>query len=75
MSSQYPGRQSPDPETLTGAQQHDIPGSGKIGSSMSSSTRPAPEFAQQQSEKEKRHSLQSNPEHEFERIQAAKYAK
>lgn len=75
MSSQYPGRQSPDPETLTGPQQHDTPGSGKIGSSMSSSGRPAPEFTQQQSEKEKRHSLQSNPEHEFEKIQAAKYAK
>lgn len=75
MSSQYPGRQSPDPENLSGAQQHDIPGSGKIGSSMSASTRPAPEYAQQKSDEQKRHSLQSNPEHELERIEAAKYAK
>jgi hypothetical protein len=74
MSSQLPGRQSPEPSTQTDAQQHDVPGSGKIGSTMGNA-RPAPEFAQQKSEQQKRHSLESNPENAYEKIEAAKYAK
>ncbi|KAJ5974287.1 hypothetical protein N7481_011497 [Penicillium waksmanii] len=74
MSSQLPGRQSPEPSNLTGAQQHDVPGSGKIGSTMGNA-RPAPEFSQDKSEQQKRSSLESNPEHPLEKIEAAKYAK
>ncbi|KAJ5242921.1 uncharacterized protein N7469_001248 [Penicillium citrinum] len=73
MSSQLPGRQSPDPERLTGSQQKDVPGSGKIDESLGA--RPAPEFAQQKSEENKRNSLPSNPEHPLEKAEAAKYAK
>lgn len=72
MSAQLSGRQSPDPERQSGIQQQDPPSSGKIGAS--SSSRPAPEFAQQKSDEEKQH-LQSNPEHPLEKIEAEKYAK
>ncbi|KAJ5112412.1 hypothetical protein N7532_000457 [Penicillium argentinense] len=75
MSSQFPGRQSPEPELLSGAQQRDVPGSGKIGSSMSSSSKPAPEFAQKKSNEQKQEHLTSNPVHALEKIEAAKYAK
>ncbi|KAJ5569777.1 uncharacterized protein N7459_009207 [Penicillium hispanicum] len=74
MSAPLPGRQSPDPERQTGAQQRDPPASGKIGPSGSSS-RPAPGFAQQQSEEAKSHRLPSNPEHPLEKIEAEKFAK
>ena len=77
MSSQNAGRQSPDPERQTGSQQQDVPGSGKIDDALSASgaSRPAPESAQQQSEKQKQTSLQSNPVHPLERAEEAKYAK
>ncbi|KAJ5907493.1 hypothetical protein N7495_000175 [Penicillium taxi] len=72
MSAPYQGegRQSPDPETQTGQQLHDPPGSGK----MSESTRHTHEFSQESSNNHfKEHGLESNPENEYSKIQAAKY--
>ncbi|KAJ5776930.1 hypothetical protein N7520_000176 [Penicillium odoratum] len=72
MSSKNAGRQSPPPESQSGAQQRDPPSSGKIGDS---SSRPAPEFAQQQSDQSKGDVLTSNPVHPLEKIEADKYRK
>ncbi|KAJ5635084.1 uncharacterized protein N7484_008397 [Penicillium longicatenatum] len=72
MSSQNAGRQSPPPERQSGIQQQDPPSSGKIGAS---SSQPAPEFAQQESDRSKSETLTSNPEHPLEKIEAAKYKK
>merc|ERR1712187_33905 len=71
MSAPNPGRQSPDPERQPGAQQQDVPGSGKteVGE------HPAPEFSQQSSEYFRDHVLTSNPEHPLEKIEAEKFAK
>lgn len=66
------GRQSPPPERQSGIQQRDPPSSGKIGDS---SSRPAPEFAQQESDQSKSNTLTSNPEHPLEKIEADKYRK
>lgn len=74
MSSQLPGRQSPEPEFQSGIQQRDPPASGKIGPS-SSSARPTAEYAQQKSEEEKQYNLRSNPVHNLEKIEEAKFAK
>ncbi|KAJ5890161.1 hypothetical protein N7504_010971 [Penicillium tannophilum] len=71
-STQNAGRQSPPPERQSGIQQRDPPASGKIGDS---SSRPAPEFAQDESNRSKSDTLTSNPEHPLEKIEAAKYAK
>lgn len=73
MSAQASGRQSPPPELQSGIQQQDPPASGKIGSTTAS--RPAPEFAQQESDAQKESMLKSNPEHPLEKIEAAKFAK
>ncbi|KAJ6103714.1 hypothetical protein N7486_003936 [Penicillium sp. IBT 16267x] len=72
MSSQNAGRQSPPPERQSGIQQREPPSSGKMGAS---SSRPASEFAQQESNRSKSETLTSNPEHPLERIEAAKYHK
>ncbi|CAI7673300.1 unnamed protein product [Penicillium manginii] len=53
---------------------HDVPGSGKISSTMGNA-QPSPKFAQDRSEETKQHSLESNPENPLEKIEAAKYAK
>jgi hypothetical protein len=71
MSAPYPGRQSPPPERQSGAQQGDPPASGKIADP---SVRPAPEYAQHESDEQKAH-LESNPEPRLEKIEAAKYRK
>lgn len=71
-NSQTAGRQSPPPERQSGIQQRDPPSSGKMGDS---SSRPAPEFAQQDSDRSKGETLTSNPEHPLEAIEAAKYKK
>ncbi|CAG8135079.1 unnamed protein product, partial [Penicillium nalgiovense] len=71
MSAPLPGRQSPDPERQPGAQQQDVPGSGKTEVGK----HPAPEFSQQSSEYFRDHVLTSNPEHPLEKIEAAKFAK
>ncbi|KAJ5711430.1 hypothetical protein N7488_005586 [Penicillium malachiteum] len=73
MSAQKSGRQSPPEERLSGIQQRETPGSGKIGSS--SSSRPAPDFSKKESERTKSEVLTSNPEHPLEKIEAAKFAK
>ncbi|KAJ5281703.1 hypothetical protein N7478_007075 [Penicillium angulare] len=72
MSAPNAGRQSPSEDRQSGAQQRDVPGSGKIGGS---SSRPEPEFSQQSSDKSKSDTLESNPKHPLEDIEAAKYAK
>lgn len=72
MSAPASGRQSPPPERQTGIQQQEPPASGKIGGS---SSRPAPEFAQQESEQHKESRLESNPEHPLDKIEAGKYVK
>lgn len=74
MSAPASGRQSPPPERQSGIQQQDPPASGKIGDA-SSSSRPAPEFAQQESEAQKANVLTSNPEHPLDKIEAAKFSK
>ncbi|KAI9835025.1 MAG: hypothetical protein M1838_005404 [Thelocarpon superellum] len=59
MSSTNQGRQSPDPERQSGAQQQDAPSSGKFadGGSFDGSNA----GNQQQSEKTKAEGLESNP--------------
>ncbi|KAJ5171438.1 uncharacterized protein N7500_004221 [Penicillium coprophilum] len=71
MSAPYPGRQSPSPERQTGAQQQDIPGSGKTDVGKP----PAHEHSQQSSEDFRDNVLKSNPEHPLEKIEAEKFAK
>ncbi|KAJ6179511.1 hypothetical protein N7519_009972 [Penicillium mononematosum] len=71
MSAPYPGRQSPDPERQPGAQQQDVPGSGRTEVGK----HPAPQFSQQSSEYFRDHVLTSNPEHPLEKIEAEKFAK
>lgn len=72
MSAPYPGRQSPPPERQSGAQQGDVPGSGKIADP---SVRPREaDFAQHESDEHKVN-LPSNPEQPLEKIEAAKYTK
>ncbi|KAJ5915982.1 hypothetical protein N7454_010889 [Penicillium verhagenii] len=72
MSAQHSGRQSPPEDRQSGIQQRDPPSSGKIGSS---SSRPASDFAHQESERSKSETLTSNPEHPLEKIEADKYKK
>jgi len=56
MSAPNPGRQSPDPERQTGAQQQDVPGTtGQISDEESSGEN------QKQSEDTKHTGLESNP--------------
>ncbi|PKX98814.1 uncharacterized protein P174DRAFT_447393 [Aspergillus novofumigatus IBT 16806] len=61
MSAQNSGRQSPPPETQSGAQQQDPP----------RRERPSPSFVATRSIR----SLESNPKHPLEDIEAAKYSK
>ncbi|KAI9729724.1 MAG: hypothetical protein M1834_006675 [Cirrosporium novae-zelandiae] len=60
------GRQSPPPETQTGAQQQDVPGSGKTGAAASDTQ------AKQSSDTTKFHGLESNPVHILEKSAHAK---
>lgn len=65
MSAPNAGRQSPDPERQTGAQQQDATGSGKAAPNAA----PSDDFSKDKSE-ENKSSLDSNPTHPLE--QAAK---
>ncbi|KAJ5542274.1 hypothetical protein N7535_004695 [Penicillium sp. DV-2018c] len=71
MSAPNAGRQSPDPERQSGAQQQDTPGTGKtrVGS------HPEAGQAQKAAEQFKEHGLQSNPEHPLEKHQEEKFSK
>jgi hypothetical protein len=70
MSAPNAGRQSPEPETQTGAQQQETPGTGRT----SVGSHPSPEQSAHSSEEFKK-TLQSNPEHPLEKIEAEKFAK
>ena len=72
MSAPLPGRQSPDPETQTGAQQQDPPSAGREPDEYKPKD---PEYAKRQSDKEKFHDLRSNPVHPLEIASHAKYAR
>jgi hypothetical protein len=72
MSAPYPGRQSPEPETQSGAQQRDPPSTGKLDSS----SHQAPEFSYEKGDaKPAGAGLESNPTQRYEEIEAAKYKK
>ncbi|PYH47596.1 uncharacterized protein BP01DRAFT_354801 [Aspergillus saccharolyticus JOP 1030-1] len=71
MSAPNSGRQSPPPESQTGAQQQSPPSKGQTGETYSTRSGGA---AQEQSENTKS-GLQSNPKHPLEDIEAAKYSK
>jgi hypothetical protein len=62
MSAPNAGRQSPDPERQTGAQQQDVPGSGKTVPNAA----PSDQHAKDKSEQTKS-GLQSNPTHPLEK--------
>ncbi|KAJ5881980.1 uncharacterized protein N7529_000652 [Penicillium soppii] len=68
MSAPNPGRQSPEPETQSGAQQQDTPGTGRT----SVGTHPSPGHSAHESEKTKS-TLESNPAHRLAEIEAEKY--
>ena len=67
MSAPLAGRQSPPPERQSGAQQQDIPGSGKTNVGK----QPSPVLS---SEEYRDNVMTSNPESRLEKIEAAKYA-
>jgi hypothetical protein len=73
MSAPNQGRQSPEPENQTGAQQQDIPGTGRT----SVGNQPSAEDNErsQRSQEDFKNNLPSNPESEFGKIQGDKYAK
>jgi hypothetical protein len=71
MSAPYPGRQSPEPETQSGAQQRDPPSTGKLGSSLYR----APEFSYERGDPKAGAGLESNPTQRYEEVEAAKYKK
>lgn len=72
MSNPNEGRQSPDPETQTGAQLHDPPSHGKLDDF---STRPTPEFSYEKSDQKGPTLNGSNPKHVLEDIEAEKFKK
>ncbi|KAI9839800.1 MAG: hypothetical protein M1837_001999 [Sclerophora amabilis] len=69
MSAPYAGRQSPDPERQTGAQQQDPPSTGKADAAPSSTS------AKEESETTKNHGLESNPKGQLEDKAAEKLSK
>lgn len=71
MSAPNPGRQSPDPERQSGAQQQDPPSAGKTFPEF----RGDPRHSQAESEDTKNNRLQSNPTHRLEEIEAEKFEK
>jgi len=62
LSAPNPGRQSPDPERQSGAQQQSPPASGRASPERA----PSPGHAQRESERAKQTVLQSNPVHPLE---------
>ncbi|OOQ85392.1 hypothetical protein PEBR_26322 [Penicillium brasilianum] len=72
MSAPRPGRQSPEPETQSGAQQRDPPSHGKLDGS---STSQAPEFSYEKADPKANTLGGSNPKHPLEDIEAAKFKK
>ncbi|XHG03311.1 hypothetical protein AWENTII_006622 [Aspergillus wentii] len=71
MSAPYPGRQSPEPETQTGAQLQDPPSWGRTDPEY----RGAPRHSQDESE-ETKSKLESNPPpSRYEQIEESKYVK
>jgi hypothetical protein len=71
MSAPYPGRQSPEPETQSGAQQRDPPSHGKLDGGAST----APEFSYEKPNQKAPVLDGSNPKHPLEDIEAAKFKK
>ncbi|PLB48084.1 hypothetical protein P170DRAFT_437796 [Aspergillus steynii IBT 23096] len=68
MSAPNQGRQSPDPERQTGAQQQEPPSSGNITSQLKGSSEQSRQEAQQGG-------LTSNPKHILEDVEAKKFTK
>ncbi|RJE20259.1 hypothetical protein PHISCL_07392 [Aspergillus sclerotialis] len=68
MSAQRSGRQSPPPESQSGAQQQEVPSMGKIAPEYM----PDPEKSQRESEDTKLTRLESNPKHPLEDIEQEK---
>ncbi|KXG54067.1 uncharacterized protein PGRI_072110 [Penicillium griseofulvum] len=71
MSAPNPGRQSPPPESQSGSQQQETPGSGRTNVGKP----PAHETSRRSSEDYRDNVLTSNPEHPLEKIEAEKFAK
>lgn len=71
MSAPNPGRQSPEPERQTGAQQRDPMSAGKTAPEL----RGDPRHSQQESEDTKNNKLESNPVHRLEEAEAKKLEK
>lgn len=69
MSAPKAGRQSPDPETQSGAQQQDVPGSGRVLPEYAPPS--GDEYAKQSSEETKGR-LKSNPVHPLEKREKGK---
>lgn len=71
MSAPNAGRQSPDPERQTGAQQQDPVSSGRTAPEY----RGEPNHSKRESDATKYTKLESNPHHPLEDIEARKYEK
>lgn len=69
MSAPREGRQSPEPETQSGAQLSDPPSHGKLDDT---STDPAPEFSYEKADGKGPRLPGSNPTHRLEEIEAEK---
>jgi hypothetical protein len=69
---QHEGRQSPEPETQSGAQLRDPPSHGKLDDT---STGPAPEFSYEKADQKGPSLPGSNPTHRLEEIEAEKFKK
>ncbi|KAF3389068.1 hypothetical protein F1880_003287 [Penicillium rolfsii] len=72
MSAPREGRQSPEPETQTGAQLNDPPSHGKLDDT---SSHPGPEFSYEKADQKGSSLPGSNPTHRLEEIEAEKYKK
>lgn len=70
MSAPKAGRQSPDPENQSGAQQQDVPGLGKVLPEYAPPE--GDEYSKQSSERTKSE-LKSNPVHPLEKVQGEKW--
>ncbi|KAI2787527.1 hypothetical protein POX_f07896 [Penicillium oxalicum] len=74
MSAQ--GRQSPEPQTQSGSQLHDPPATGKIDNTSSTGGSQAPELSHEKAHNQSASgSLESNPTHALEELEAEKFKK
>lgn len=79
MSARFSGRQSPPPESQTGAQENSPPGSGRTDAKFAPPPEYAPKTAESHQDKNEEQSqlsgLTSNPVHPLEEIEARKWRK